>query len=450
MHRRSTTDDPDHAALRVAAAETLDDVLYSAHSFTAIMYPVTLTMVLASVLVVAVNDGSNGDGAGSATLPIVFEDEAGDSGSTIFKNAFVNALVIVGLIFGFTCFMVFMLYMKYFKIVLGWLVVSTTLLLGFSTSYVVLFASQVYEFPIDYVSFVVFFYNFAVVGVAAIFYQKGLHPIVANFYLVVVSITMAWILLRILPEWTSWALLVLLALYDLFAVLAPCGPLKWLVELMQEHEESGAEGAIVPGLLYEAQVGGGGGRGRDVETAAIGSDETRRAPPRRPRRPERPSPHAHERAARVSPSPVSRSDSSSTTAREPSPALEAWGSHDRIQLPPHPDQRVHSYTVDEIGPSPSRLGSAETHNSSVKLGLGDFIFYSVLTGRAALAGFTTLIAVLLTVLMGLAMTLILLAVKRKALPALPFSIILGVLFYFTVEIVVVPLVDAVAASVVTL
>lgn len=34
-------------------------------------------------------------------------------------------------------------------------------------------------------------------------------------------------------EWTGWCLLVVLALYDLCAVLSPCGPLKALVHLMQ-------------------------------------------------------------------------------------------------------------------------------------------------------------------------------------------------------------------------
>lgn len=34
-------------------------------------------------------------------------------------------------------------------------------------------------------------------------------------------------------EWTGWCLLVVLALYDLCAVLTPCGPLKALVNLMQ-------------------------------------------------------------------------------------------------------------------------------------------------------------------------------------------------------------------------
>lgn len=52
-----------------------------------------------------------------------------------------------------------------------------------------------------------------------------------------------------LPQWTVWSLLVALALYDLCAVLTPCGPLRKLVELAQERQDP------IPGLLYEADVG---------------------------------------------------------------------------------------------------------------------------------------------------------------------------------------------------
>ena len=50
------------------------------------------------------------------------------------------------------------------------------------------------------------------------------------------SVIIAWNLSKF-DEYTCWALLVALALYDLWAVLSPCGPLKQLVGLMQERQE---------------------------------------------------------------------------------------------------------------------------------------------------------------------------------------------------------------------
>lgn len=77
---------------------------------------------------------------------------------------------------------------------------------------------------------------------------------------------------------------------------------------------------------------------------------------------------------------------------------------------------------------------------AIKLGMGDFIFYSVLVGRAAMYDMLTVFASYLAIVAGLGTTLILLALFRKALPALPISIALGVTFYFLARIVLEPVV----------
>jgi len=73
--------------------------------------------------------------------------------------------------------------------------------------------------------------------------------------------------------------------------------------------------------------------------------------------------------------------------------------------------------------------TSKDDDNTIKLGIGDFIFYSVLVSKAAQYSFAAFASCLLVVLSGLAATLVALAIKGKALPALPISIFLGVITF---------------------
>jgi presenilin 1 len=81
----------------------------------------------------------------------------------------------------------------------------------------------------------------------------------------------------------------------------------------------------------------------------------------------------------------------------------------------------------------------------IKLGLGDFIFYSLLVGHAAMRNQATLVACAVSVLAGLCATLALLPIMQRALPALPISIAVGTAVYFASSWLITPLISAVAA-----
>jgi len=97
----------------------------------------------------------------------------------------------------------------------------------------------------------------------------------------------------------------------------------------------------------------------------------------------------------------------------------------------------------DLQSSPPQEGE-EDEDRTVKLGLGDFIFYSVLVSRASLFGFITFITSFVGIISGLAVTLGLLAITKRALPALPVSIALGVTFYLITRIVLAPIIAPLA------
>lgn len=438
--------------------EMYSDMMYAVNSFSAVLWPVTATIILSSLALVYIGGdevGSNDEGI--ATLPTVGPAESTVEGGERAGVATLNALVIIGVITVATFALVFLYWLDCLRVLVAWLVLSTLSLLLFSTSYVVLLALQLYEVPFDALSFWFLMGNYAVCGIVAIFVQHGIPMGLTQTYLVLVSSVMAFVLLKFLPEYTVWALLALLAVYDLVAVLCPFGPLALLLNVASKKESS------LPGLLMEARVRGqshdGASTSTDSESAAASSrrrnnaqddDGGEEAGADQAGADEDDAHGAHDdeeagadedededvRQLRME---IAKKDAEIKAARQ-----RASADPDRPPRPPPmtAEEREYRRMVREQRAAQGqeqddavRFGERD----SIKLGLGDFVFYSILVGKGALEGFSTFAAVYITVVAGLGGTLVLLAVYQKALPALPISIFLGIpLFYFT-ETLILPL-----------
>jgi len=234
-----------------------------------------------------------------------------------------------------------------------------------------------YDVPWDLASFVIVLVNVAVVAAGGLLRHLTAPVVFLQTCTVALAILASWVFSR-LPEWTGWSVLGAMALWDIYAVLHQKGPLGRLVDAATAPGGVG----LPPGLVYEVR-----NRGQHI----------------RPR---------------GTPGPAAQSSS--------------------ITPLPSTPRGVHVDTVPAGGPLAERHNDdldddpedSESESRVLKLGLGDFVFYSTLAALAARYDLATVLAAVLGVFSGLVLTLAALAAGRRTLPALPMSILLGALFYF--------------------
>ncbi|WOL07766.1 hypothetical protein Cni_G16514 [Canna indica] len=357
-----------------------------------IVAPVSACMLLVVLLVTALSSDGGGGRGFSSIVTIAYSEDASDSIWDKLKDALGYSLVFVVLITLLTFLLVLLFYLRCTRFLKSYMAFSSFVVLGFLGGEVLLLLISRFYLLIDVVTFSLLLFNFSVVGVMAVFLSKV--PILVNQgYLVIIGVLVAY-WFTLLPEWTTWALLIAMSLYDLAAVLLPVGPLKLLVELAISRDEE------LPALVYEA-------RPVEQHRPVVGRRLWR------------------ERRDLVinSSSNLIGTEAGGMTSQHTSVVVAEEGPSVSTVTDPllqHQPGMDRGEDAEGIG-----LGSS----GAIKLGLGDFIFYSVLVGRAALYDFMTVYACYLAIMAGLGVTLLLLAVYRKALPALPVSIALGILFY---------------------
>ena len=431
-----------------------------------VVAPVSATMLLTVALVRALIPHGAPEGSAAVGLAqAYYQEREGDPAGTKFAGALVNALVFVAVIGGLTTVLFLLFKYRCYRLISGYMAFS-----GFAIYFLLAGSVLVQLFAhwgwrVDLATFTFVLYNFATVGVLAVFFQRA--PIALKQGYLVLTGTITAFVFSYIPAWTTWVLLVAMALYDLVAVLCPMGPLKALVELAQERDED------IPALVYETRPSGRPGapppQGHAAPVPAAMSD---RAPGGEPERGAAPAPRGGREGAPVS----VEGAGARAAAGARGDAVSASGSGEEeeeqegaplIAVPPPrrgidrgepggpPTRRASGglrgaaggggpdggFRVEEAGEGGEDDGEEEELYElpdSIKLGLGDFIFYSVMVGRASMYDMMTAFACFFAILAGLGATLVLLAVYRKALPALPISIALGVAFYFLTRLCLEP------------
>ncbi|KAG7399699.1 Presenilin-2 [Phytophthora boehmeriae] len=450
----------------------LGAVIHQLNSFLAVLWPVSIAIVCSSLAASYIHDPVMKK---AMTTYMYYQDIDSSQLSTTEKTgeALFNALLVIVFI-AFLTFGIVLLYKcNGMHLFAGYCMLYSAALLGLMGSkLVVIVLCNNLHWVIDSVSLTIVMFNFAIVGVLSIFYQKGIPRSIERGYLIITSVIVAWQLAQ-LSEWSVWMLLLLLGFWDLFAVLTPVGPLRCLVDLVQE------KGTPIPGLLFEADVekahidvgetttiqGTSTVRRRKVATRATMSEEVfvqrllfAVLPVRasHPRGTVEASQFQLQLQVFLRDQNSSFQDHSIEVARNfQQHQFRLWRNLytyyevdyvSKQQI--YPDmQSVFGSSVDrdQATSAEPRHNDEDAEDKSIKLGLGDFIFYSVLVARASLHNFAVFAACFLAILVGLAVTLYLLA-RFDALPALPISLFLGIIVYLLTLNVVTPMIDNFHAS----
>ncbi|CAC5391126.1 PSEN1 [Mytilus coruscus] len=413
---------------------------YGAKHVIMLFVPVTLCMLVVVATISSVNFYTKKSGYLIYT-PFHDADKPETNTGTKIWQSLANAFILLG------CY----------KFIHGWLIMSSLMLL-FLFSYIYLgVVLQAYNVPMDYITVAILMWNFGVVGMVCIHWKGPLF--LQQAYLIVISALMALIFIKYLPDWTTWAVLGVMVVWDLVAVLCPKGPLKMLVETAQERNEP-----IFPALIYSStMVWNVAGMASDSEGEKDKKSSKKKKKPQKEttvslngpsamedaddnddggfrRRSEEGKDDVDERGFRRRPGRDTTMSTASTESQRARSAVAALGeteeSRNDVEVRQPRENRNRARSSDE--PEEER---------GVKLGLGDFIFYGVLVGKASSNGdWNTTLACFVAILIGLCFTLLLLAIFRKALPALPISITFGLIFNFATSELVQPFMDRLAAA----
>uniref|UniRef100_A0A182UMC0 Presenilin n=1 Tax=Anopheles merus TaxID=30066 RepID=A0A182UMC0_ANOME len=384
---------------------------YGAQHVIKLFVPVTLCMMVVVATISSINFYTIKD---VYLVYTPFHELTDDTGTKIW-NALANSLILMTVIVIMTILLIVLYKHRCYKVIHGWLILSSLLLLFLFSGLYLFEILRAYNVPMDWFTAGLLVWNFGVVGMISIHWQGPLR--LQQGYLIFVAALMALVFIKYLPEWTTWAVLAVISIW---------------ATIMYSYLGTHTDPDRAAPLSGERTIGTGPGSAGGGSRQAGGYGAVNNHGPTQP-------------GATVEDQTAGFTQDWAATANQRVTRRQIEVQANIANNPSRPEYRTVTAEATRAGQDP-QLGGAlydQAEERGIKLGLGDFIFYSVLVGKASSYGdWNTTIACFVAILVGLCLTLLLLAIFRKALPALPISIFFGLIFCFVTSVIVKPFTEA--------
>uniref|UniRef100_A0AC35U115 Presenilin n=1 Tax=Rhabditophanes sp. KR3021 TaxID=114890 RepID=A0AC35U115_9BILA len=404
----------------------------SATHVAKLFLPITLTMIHVLICIKWVPYYYDIKSSGQQQLVYTpFREEDDQSFWQLMFVIIGNSIVMLIYIIAVTCVIIFLYKKKFYKCVNTFLFTNSLMLM---TVFMYFHFQEIFKtigIPVDILSMFVLILNLCVGGIISIHFKGPM--IVQNGYHIFVSSILALTLLKFLPNWSVWGILVMMSLWDLVAVLHKRGPLRILVETAQERNEP-----IFASLIYTATMAYQTINGLSTISEETTSFQSSSVNGQEGGRQEGGGSNNRQENAESMRQDQGTSSVRIAPSRVVNTSVEAVGKNRSSNTQIVYGDPEASIPLDGINPQ-----EVETEqNPGIRIGLGDFIFYSLLVAKSASFNDWTVVTIAyISILVGLSMTLTLLAVFQKALPALPISILLSLMMVLISVIFISPFIN---------
>ncbi|CAK9302142.1 unnamed protein product [Gordionus sp. m RMFG-2023] len=348
-----------------------------------------------------------------------FHEKTNDIGTKVWQSV-ANSAIFISVIIAVTCLFVFLYKYRCMKIITGWLLFASVILMFV---YFGIHLEQIFStlnLPLDYVTASLVIFNYAILGLLVVHWKGPLR--LHQAYLIINSSLFALTLIKYLPDWTTWVLLAFLSIWDMVAVLCPKGPLRALVETAQERND------YFPSIIYSSTMVWmmTSKEGKTSQNNLVSTSGSR---------------NSYQLFTGEVEAALNNQENTTVDILV---ASVSDNNNDLINVD-HNYDNVETVVVRRPLQKKvvNKWNPENEDDRGVKIGLGDLVFYSVLVGKASSYGdWNTTITCFIAILIGLCLTLILLAIFKMPLPALPISIFFGLIFYFSTSTIITPFLDA--------